>query len=186
MAARSKTKTPRSKLKPDAIVEMFRRFAESDPEPASELEYVNSYTLLVAVVLSAQATDVGVNKATKALFAIADTPEKMVALGEDAVRDYIKTIGLYRNKAKNVIGLSQALIAEHVSGMAQLSTDVELIIAIGHDQQQCARALWTCPALVDEVAGQIGQELQRQGVGSVEVLEHKDHGKASRQPLDDL
>ena len=80
------------------------------PEPKGELEHVNAYTLLVAVVLSAQATDAGVNKATRALFKAADTPEKMVALGEDAVRDYIKTIGLFRGKAKNVIALSQAAV----------------------------------------------------------------------------
>ncbi len=92
---------------------MFRRFEAADPDPKSELEYVNPFTLLVAVVLSAQATDAGVNKATRALFKIADTPEKMVRLGEDSVRDFIKTIGLYRNKARNVIELSRQLIANH-------------------------------------------------------------------------
>lgn len=92
---------------------MFRRFAAIDPHPKGELEHVNPYTLLVAVVLSAQATDAGVNKATRRLFALADTPEKMVALGEERVRDLVKTIGLYRNKAKNVILLSERLIAEH-------------------------------------------------------------------------
>ena len=83
------------------------------PEPKGELQHINPFTLLVAVVLSAQATDAGVNKATPALFALADTPEKMVALGEDKVRDLIKTIGLFRTKAKNVVALSQKLIAEH-------------------------------------------------------------------------
>ena len=83
-----------------------------------ELDHVNTYTLLVAVVLSAQATDVGVNKATKDLFKVADTPEKMVALGEEKVRDYIKTIGLYKAKAKNVIALSERLIAEYGSEVA--------------------------------------------------------------------
>lgn len=95
------------------IAEVFRRFQTVEPEPKGELEHVNAYTLLVAVVLSAQATDAGVNKATRALFKVADTPAKMVALGEDAVRDYVKTIGLFRNKAKNVIALSERLIAEH-------------------------------------------------------------------------
>jgi endonuclease III len=95
------------------VAEMFRRFHASVPEPKGELEYVNPFTLLVAVVLSAQATDAGVNKATRPLFKVAPTPAAMVALGEDAVRDYIKTIGLFRNKAKNVIALSQQLIAEH-------------------------------------------------------------------------
>lgn len=92
------------------IEEIFRRFAIQRPEPKGELEHVNPFTLVVAVALSAQATDAGVNKATRALFAIADTPQKMLALGEDTVREYIKTIGLYRNKAKNVIALSQMLI----------------------------------------------------------------------------
>lgn len=99
------------------VAEMFRRFEEASPAPQTELAYVNTFTLLVAVVLSAQATDVGVNKATKPLFAIADTPEAMLALGEDTVRDYIKTIGLYRNKAKNVIALCEALISEHASAV---------------------------------------------------------------------
>jgi endonuclease-3 len=100
-------------LSPAAITEIFRRFAKADPEPKSELEYVNPYTLLVAVVLSAQATDAGVNKATRSLFKVADTPQKMVRLGEEKVRDYVKTIGLYRNKARNIILLSQRLLDEH-------------------------------------------------------------------------
>lgn len=94
------------------IREIFSRFRSARPEPKGELDYVNAFTLLVAVVLSAQATDAGVNKATKALFALADTPQKMLALGEDRVRELIKTIGLYRNKAKNVVALSEKLIAE--------------------------------------------------------------------------
>jgi endonuclease III len=92
---------------------IFERLSAQAPEPKTELEYINPYTLLVAVVLSAQATDAGVNNATRALFAIADTPEKMVALGEPALVERIKTIGLFRNKAKNVIALSQALIDHH-------------------------------------------------------------------------
>lgn len=92
------------------LEEIFRRFSVQRPEPKGELEHVNPFTLVVAVALSAQATDAGVNKATRALFAVADTPEKMLALGEEKVRDYIKTIGLFRNKAKNVIALSQKLI----------------------------------------------------------------------------
>jgi endonuclease III len=99
------------------VQEMFSRFHAREPEPKGELEHVNAFTLLVAVVLSAQATDAGVNKATRALFAAADTPEKMVALGEDQVREFVKTIGLYRNKAKNVIALSRALIAAHGSNV---------------------------------------------------------------------
>jgi len=95
------------------IEEVFRRFQAAEPEPKGELKSVNNFTLLVAVVLSAQATDEGVNRATGALFAAADTPEKMLALGEDKLRDHIKTIGLFRTKAKNVIGLSRALVERH-------------------------------------------------------------------------
>ena len=101
------------------IEEFYRRLAEADPEPQGELDYINVYTLLVAVVLSAQATDIGVNRATKKLFAIVDTPEKMVKLGETKLTSHIKTIGLYRTKAKNVIGLSELLIAEHGSVVPQ-------------------------------------------------------------------
>ncbi len=114
-------------LPPEAIREIFRRFHAREPAPKGELEHVNPYTLLVAVVLSAQATDAGVNKATRALFKVADTPEKMVALGEDKVRDYVKTIGLYRNKAKNVIALSRALIAEHGS---QVPADRDALVKL--------------------------------------------------------
>ena len=104
-------RTP-AKLGKAEIAEVFRRFHERDPEPKGELNYVNPFTLLVAVVLSAQATDSGVNKATGELFRLADSPEKMLALGEDRVRDLIKTIGLFRTKAKNVIALSEKLIRE--------------------------------------------------------------------------
>ncbi len=95
------------------IAEFFARLQAANPEPKGELEYVNPYTLLVAVALSAQATDVGVNKATRALFQVADTPEKMLALGEAGLRGYIKTIGLFNTKAKNVIALSRLLVDEH-------------------------------------------------------------------------
>ena len=95
------------------IEEAFRRFAAANPTPRGELQSINPFTLLIAVVLSAQATDAGVNKATPALFELADTPEKMAKLGEARVRSLIKTIGLYRTKAKNVIALSRQLIAEH-------------------------------------------------------------------------
>ena len=90
--------------------EAFRRWRDANPAPASELEYVNPFTLLVAVVLSAQTTDKGVNKATGPLFKVADTPQKMLALGEEGLISYIKTIGLYKNKAKHVMGLSQKLL----------------------------------------------------------------------------
>jgi endonuclease-3 len=101
---------PRSRYTRAELTAIFERFQVQRPAPKTELEHVNPYTLLVAVVLSAQATDVGVNKATRELFQIADTPEKMVALGEDRLREHIKTIGLYRNKAKNVIALSRRLV----------------------------------------------------------------------------
>ncbi len=100
-------------MKKADIVAFFARLAEDNPHPETELESVNDYTLLVAVVLSAQATDAGVNKATRRLFEEVDTPEKMVALGEAGLKRHIKTIGLFNTKAKNVIALSKALIAEH-------------------------------------------------------------------------
>jgi endonuclease III len=111
-AAGGRKPKPPALLADADLAEFFRRLHAIEPEPKGELEHVNAYTLLVAVVLSAQATDAGVNKATRALFRIADTPEKTLALGEDAVREHIKTIGLFRMKAKNVILLSQRLLAE--------------------------------------------------------------------------
>ncbi len=113
------------------IQEFFRRMQEDNPEPKGELDYVNPFTLLVAVVLSAQATDVGVNKATGPLFALADTPEKMLALGEDTVRDYIKSIGLYKTKAKNVIKLCEALIRDHNSEVPQTREELEALAGVG-------------------------------------------------------
>lgn len=97
----------------EQIFEFFRRLAEDNPEPVTELAYDNTFQLLVAVVLSAQATDLGVNKATRALFAQVRTPEEMIELGEEGLREHIKTIGLFNAKAKNVIALSQQLVADH-------------------------------------------------------------------------
>jgi endonuclease III len=113
------------------IEEAFRRFAAVKPEPKGELIHINPFTLLVAVVLSAQATDAGVNKATPALFALADAPEKMVKLGEPKVRDLIKTIGLYRNKAKNVVALSEKLIAEHGSKVPNTREALQALPGVG-------------------------------------------------------
>ncbi|MEW6766668.1 MAG: endonuclease III [Pseudomonadota bacterium] len=113
------------------VVEAFTRFRAANPEPKGELEHINPYTLLVAVVLSAQATDAGVNKATRNLFPLADTPEKMVALGEEKVRDTIKTIGLYKGKAKNVITLSEQLIAEHGSQVPRSREALEALPGVG-------------------------------------------------------
>ncbi len=98
-----------------AINEFFRRLQEQNPEPQSDLEWTNAYTLLVAVTLSAQSTDIGVNKATKELFKTTDTPEKMLELGLEGLKQHIKTIGLYNNKAKNIIAMASQLIEEHNS-----------------------------------------------------------------------
>ena len=128
------SKTKPSKTKPWSsaeVYEAFNRFHNANPEPKGELEHLNAYTLLVAVVLSAQATDAGVNKATRALFAVADTPQKMLALGEDRVRDYIKTVGLYRNKAKNVIALSAKLIAEFGGEVPRTRAEIETLPGAG-------------------------------------------------------
>jgi endonuclease III len=143
--AKTSGKRSTGKRSPDDVRAMFGRFSATNPEPKGELEHVNPFTLLVAVVLSAQATDAGVNKATRALFAAADTPQKMLALGEDRVRDYVKTIGLYRNKAKNVIALSRQLIDQHggvvpadrdalvaLPGVGRKTANVVLSMAFGH------------------------------------------------------
>ena len=113
------------------IFEFFRRLAEDNPEPETELEYGNVYQLLVAVVLSAQATDAGVNKATRALFARIGTPAQMVALGEGALREAIKTIGLFNTKAKNVIALSEALIRDHGSRVPGMREELEKLPGVG-------------------------------------------------------
>ncbi|MCI4680481.1 endonuclease III [Rhodoblastus acidophilus] len=111
--------------------EIFTRLAALNPDPRSELNYVNAYTLLVAVVLSAQATDAGVNRATKGLFAAASTPQQMLALGEEAVRDKIKTIGLFRAKAKNVIALSRKLIEEFGGEVPRSREALESLPGVG-------------------------------------------------------
>jgi endonuclease-3 len=113
------------------IAEAFRRFQAANPEPKGELRHINPFTLLVAVVLSAQATDAGVNKATPALFAAADTPEKMARLGEPRVRELIKTIGLYRTKAKNVVALSEKLTAEHGGEVPRSREALEALPGVG-------------------------------------------------------
>jgi endonuclease III len=146
-AKRTRTRsgaTKKGRADPARVAELFRRFAAAKPEPKGELEHVNPYTLLVAVVLSAQATDAGVNKATRALFKVADTPKKMLALGLEDLQERIKTIGLYRNKAKNVLALSQKLIVEHdgevpsdrealeaLPGVGRKTANVVLNIAFG-------------------------------------------------------
>ena len=111
--------------------EIFARFQAANPDPETELFYNDNFTLLVAVVLSAQATDAGVNRATPGLFRAANTPEKMVALGESGVTDKIKTIGLYRNKAKNVVALSQKLVEEHDSEVPGTRDQLEALPGVG-------------------------------------------------------
>lgn len=133
-------------MSPGDIQELYRRLAEADPAPTTELEWASPYTLLIAVVLSAQSTDVGVNKATRTLFRDADTPEKMVALGEDAVRAHIRTVNFANTKARNLIALSQRLIAEHggqvpadraaleaLPGVGGKTASVILNTAFGHE-----------------------------------------------------
>ena len=118
-------------MKKADVFEFYRRLAELNPEPRGELEWTNPYTLLVAVALSAQATDVGVNLATRGLFAIADTPEKMLALGEEGVRERIKTIGLFNTKAKNVIALSRQLLNEFGGEVPQSRDELERLPGVG-------------------------------------------------------
>ncbi len=121
----------RCALRPLEVHRLFSALAAEKPEPKGELEYTDPYTLLVAVVLSAQATDVGVNKATRRLFAEADSPERMLALGEDRLRDYIQTIGLYRNKAKNVIALSRMLVERHGGQVPREREALEALPGVG-------------------------------------------------------
>lgn len=120
-----------SKLSRDEIFEFFQRLAEDNPNPEGELEYVNDFTLLVAVVLSAQATDVGVNKATRSLWPVADTPEKMLALGVDGLKQHIKTIGLYNSKAENVIKLCKDLIEKHGGKVPQTREELVALAGVG-------------------------------------------------------
>lgn len=113
------------------IHEFFRRLRERNPEPESELQWTNPYTLLVAVTLSAQATDIGVNKATKDLFQIVDTPQKMLALGLDGLKDHIKTIGLYNTKAKNVMAMAQILVDEHGGDIPETREELVKLPGVG-------------------------------------------------------
>ena len=121
---------------------VFARFQASVPEPKGELNHLNAYTLLVAVALSAQATDVGVNRATKALFAVADTPEKMLALGEEALIAHIRTIGLFRNKAKNVIKLSQRLIEAYGGQVPSSRAALQSLPGVGRKTANVVLQMW--------------------------------------------
>ena len=130
-AAKRKTKKRGRSFTPEMAGEFFRRLAQHRPDPKTELIYTDPYTLVVAVALSAQATDVSVNKATKELFKVADTPAKMVALGEDGVSGYIKTIGLWRGKAKNVIALSKIIIEQHGGKTPRTRAELEALPGVG-------------------------------------------------------
>ena len=118
-------------MKPADIDEFFRRLAADNPAPKTELEYINPYTLLVAVVLSAQATDIGVNKATGPLFRIVQTPRQMVELGEEKLRQYIRTIGLFNTKARNVMKLSEILVAQHGGEVPRKRKELEALPGVG-------------------------------------------------------
>ncbi|WP_430448309.1 endonuclease III [Rhodophyticola sp.] len=124
------------------LQEIFTRFRASEPEPKGELEHVNAYTLVVAVALSAQATDAGVNKATRALFRIADTPQKMLDLGEEALIGHIKTIGLYRNKAKNVIKLSRILVEQYDGQVPSSRAALQSLPGVGRKTANVVLNMW--------------------------------------------
>ncbi|PCJ77031.1 MAG: endonuclease III [Rhodobacteraceae bacterium] len=124
------------------ISEIFRRFQASEPEPKGELDHVNAFTLVVAVALSAQATDIGVNRATAELFKVADTPEKMLALGEEGLIEHIKTIGLFRNKAKNVIKLSQRLVDVYDSEVPSSRAALESLPGVGRKTANVVLNMW--------------------------------------------
>ena len=126
-------------LDKDQIKEMFEVWKQENPEPDTELDYKNDFTLLVAVVLSAQATDKGVNKATKDLFKVAGTPAEMVKLGEEELRKYINSIGLYKNKAKNVINLSQQLLDEHGGQVPKSQDKLEALPGVGRKTANVVR-----------------------------------------------
>lgn len=131
-----------SQLDYHAMRETFARFKAADPEPKGELEHINAFTLLVAVALSAQATDVGVNKATRALFPIADTPEKMLALGEEGLTEHIRTIGLYRNKARNVIKLSRILVDEYGGDVPNSRAALQSLPGVGRKTANVVLNMW--------------------------------------------
>ncbi len=124
------------------ILEIMQIFAEANPEPKSELEYTNAYTLLVAIILSAQSTDKGVNKATKELFKVADTPQKMLALGLDGLKNYIKTIGLFNNKANSIISMSQSLVEKFGGEVPCGQTELESLAGVGHKTANVLRNVW--------------------------------------------
>ena len=124
------------------LSEVFRRFAEREPEPRGELEHTSAFTLLVAVALSAQATDRGVNRATRPLFQIADTPEKMLALGEEGLTEYIRTIGLYRNKARNVLKLCRILVEDYGGEVPSSRAALASLPGVGRKTANVVLNMW--------------------------------------------
>ena len=175
---------------PAEIHEIVRRLRAQRPEPKGELEYVNPFTLLVAVVLSAQATDAGVNKATRALFRIADTPGKMLALGEETVGAHIRTIGLWRNKAKNAVALSKALIDEHgglvpdnrealtsLPGVGRKTANVVLNIAFGQPTMAVDTHIFRIANRIGLAPGKTPEQVEAALVGVIppEFMRHAHH-----------
>ncbi len=165
------------------IREIFSRFQASEPEPKGELDHVNAFTLVVAVALSAQATDKGVNKATAELFKIADTPEKMLALGEDGVIEHIKTIGLFRNKAKNVIKLSQRLVEHFDSEVPCSRAALESLPGVGRKTANVVLNMWwRHPAqAVDTHIFRLGN---RSGIAPGKTVDHVERAIEDHVPAD--
>lgn len=128
--------------KKSEILEIMQIFADANPAPKSELEYTNAYTLLVAIILSAQSTDKGVNKATKELFKVADTPQKMLDLGIDGLKEYIKTIGLFNNKAKSIMSMSQSLVEKFGGEVPSSQKDLESLAGVGRKTANVLRNVW--------------------------------------------
>ena len=177
-------------MKPEKVKEFFKRLHRQNPEPKGELEYVNDYTLLVAVVLSAQATDVGVNKATRALFKKVKTPEAMLALGLEGLKEHIKTIGLYNAKAKNVIALSEILVRDHkgkvprtreelvkLPGVGRKTANVVLNIAFGEPTIAVDTHLFRLGNRTGLAPGKTPEEVEQKLVRRIpaEYLRHAHH-----------
>ncbi|MCT8990083.1 endonuclease III [Chelativorans sp. SCAU2101] len=188
--SRQAQKRPVTAYTPQEVDEIFRRFRVQRPEPKGELESVNPFTLLVAVVLSAQATDAGVNKATRPLFAVADTPEKMLALGEEKLGEYIRTIGLWRNKAKNVIALCEALIRDHggkipedrealqqLPGVGRKTANVVLNVAFGQPTMAVDTHIFRVSNRILLAPGRTPEEVERALLSAIpeEYLLHAHH-----------
>jgi endonuclease-3 len=177
-------------MKPDKVDKFFAKLKQQNPEPKGELEYVNHFTLLVAVVLSAQATDAGVNKATRGLFKAAKTPQEMLDLGIDKLTDYIKTIGLYKGKAKNVMALSQMLIEKHggrvprtmeqlieLPGVGRKTANVVLNIAYGEPTMAVDTHVFRVSNRTKLALGKTPEEIEQKllKVIPVNYLQHAHH-----------